>query len=197
MKINKNSKRRKELVAIAAQEFYNQSYDTTTVRHLAQAMGIKSGSLFHHFQDKQEILYAVIEAGMESAIKIAQQHLQQANTPVERLRALIQAHLSTLLEDKNAHVVALYEWRSLTEESRASLIQIRDAYETQWQTVMQECQDAGLIKGTANLNRFLALGALNWTVQWYQPAGELTLEEVTDQLMLLLLKEPTTAISTS
>ncbi|NLW04016.1 MAG: TetR/AcrR family transcriptional regulator [Pseudomonadaceae bacterium] len=189
MKLNKNSKRRKELVAIAARLFCNQGYETTTVRMLADAMGIKSGSLFHHFNDKQEILYAVIESGMLHAMEIAQQALATTKTPRKRLYALARAHLSTLLEDRDAHVVAIYEWRSLTQDSRDWLVRLRDAYETSWREVINECHEAGLIKGDQSLQRHMALGALNWTVQWYQPEGKLSPDELAEELVAMVLRE--------
>ena len=189
MKLNKNSKRRKELVAIAARLFCNQGYESTTVRMLADAMGIKSGSLFHHFNDKQEILYAVIESGMLHAMEIARHTLLTAKTPRERLYVLARAHLSTLLEDRDAHVVAIYEWRSLTQDSRDLLVKLRDAYETSWREVMNECHEAGLIKGDQSLQRHMALGALNWTVQWYKPEGELSPDELAEELVAMVLRE--------
>lgn len=187
MNSNKHSGRRQELVAIAARLFCDQGYESTTVRMLADVMGIKSGSLFHHFDDKQAILHAVIESGMLRALDVVQQALATASTPRERLLALARAHLSTLLEDRNAHVVATYEWRSLTDASRESLIVLRDAYEAIWQEVMAACHAAGLMQGNPGLQRRLALGALNWTVQWYRPEREITPDAVAQELVAMLL----------
>ncbi len=189
MNINKNSKRRKELVAIAAQLFCNQGYESTTVRMLADAMGIKSGSLFHHFKDKQEILVAVIESGMRHALQITTQALEGLDSPRERLLAVTRSHLFTLLEDRDAHVVALYEWRSLTQESRQELVKIRDAYESIWAQVIAECQGAGLMSGDQGLQRRLALGALNWTVQWYRPGAGLEPDDLARELVAMVLRE--------
>lgn len=189
MNLNKNSKRRKELVAIAARMFCDQGYESTTVRMLADAMGIKSGSLFHHFSDKQEILFAVIESGMQHAMQIATQAIQERDDPKERLLALAKAHLSTLLDDRNAHVVAIYEWRSLTPESREELVKLRDAYESIWTQVLLECQAAGHLQGDLGLQRRLALGALNWTVQWYRPGAGLQTHDLAQELVAMILRE--------
>ena len=181
-----NSKRRKELVAIAARLFFEQGYERTTVRMLADAMGIKSGSLFHHFNDKQEILCAVIQDGMESALEIAGEALDGVTEPRERFLALSKAHLSTLLTDRNAHVVALYEWRSLSEESLNVLIGMRDEYEALWQQVIDECVTAGVLRGDVPLIRRFTLGALNWTVQWYDASGEKSPDDLAKALAELI-----------
>ena len=69
MTIPKQSIRRNELVVAAAKLFKENSFDRTTVRMLAAATGIKSGSLFHHFKGKEEILVAVIEDGLKKSLK--------------------------------------------------------------------------------------------------------------------------------
>ncbi|MDW5376720.1 TetR/AcrR family transcriptional regulator [Halomonas sp. HP20-15] len=181
------SPRRKELVRIAARLFVEEGFDRTTVRMLAQAMGIKSGSLFHHFSDKQAILCAVIETGMQHALTLARGALAEAGcSPEVRLDALAKAHLETLLTERNAHVVALYEWRRLDDASRDHLIHLRDAYESLWQKVVDESLDAGLIHGDRLLVRRFVLGALNWTVRWYDPAGPRSPEALARELVAML-----------
>lgn len=184
MNVVNDSPRRKELTRVAAQLFVQEGFDRTTVRMLAQEMGIKSGSLFHHFRDKQEILCAVIEEGTQNALVIARDALAQCDdTPAARLHAMARAHLETLLTDRNAHVVALYEWRRLDEASREHLIHLRDAYEALWQMVIADALEAGLIRGDKFLVSRFVLGALNWTVRWYDPAGSRSPEELARELI--------------
>lgn len=181
------SPRRKELIRVAARLFVDEGFDRTTVRMLAQEMGIKSGSLFHHFRDKQEILRAVIEEGMHNALAIARTALAEAGgSPQARLDAMARAHLETLLTDRNAHVVALYEWRRLDEDSRAFLVHLRDDYEALWQKVIDEALDAGLICGDKFLVRRFVLGALNWTVRWYDPDGPRSPESLARELVAMI-----------
>ena len=52
--------RRAELIAAASRLFKEQGYERTTVRDLAQAVGMQSGSLFYHFRTKEEMLVAVM-----------------------------------------------------------------------------------------------------------------------------------------
>lgn len=116
MNVMNASPRRKELTRLAAQLFVQEGFDRTTVRMLAQEMGIKSGSLFHHFKDKQEILAAVIEEGTQNALIIARKALDEcAADPEIRLRTMARAHLETLFTDRNAHVVALLSGVVLTQ----------------------------------------------------------------------------------
>lgn len=187
MNVINDSPRRKELTRQAAQLFVQEGFDRTTVRMLAQEMGIKSGSLFHHFRDKQEILAAVIEEGTHNALVLARQALGASdNTPQARLHAMARAHLETLLTDRNAHVVALYEWRRLDAESRDHLIHLRDAYEALWKEVIDEAIAADLIRGDRFLVARFVMGALNWTVRWYDPAGPRCPDDLAQELVAMI-----------
>ncbi|TDB05167.1 TetR/AcrR family transcriptional regulator [Halomonas marinisediminis] len=187
------SPRRKELTRLAAQLFVQEGFDRTTVRMLAQEMGIKSGSLFHHFRDKQEILAAVIEEGTENALVIARDALARCDSGASaRLHAMARAHLETLLTDRNAHVVALYEWRRLDSEARAHLSHLRDAYEALWEEVIDEALAEGLVHGDRFLVSRFVMGALNWTVRWYDPEGTRTPDELADELVAMITRSAST-----
>ncbi|MBN8410753.1 TetR/AcrR family transcriptional regulator [Halomonas litopenaei] len=184
-----DSPRRKELIRLAAQLFVQEGFDRTTVRMLAQEMGIKSGSLFHHFRDKQEILAAVIEEGTQNALTLARAALDDAGSdPLSRLHVMARAHLDTLLTDRNAHVVALYEWRRLDDAARDHLTHLRDAYERLWNDVIDEAIEAGLVAGDRALVARFVLGALNWTVRWYDPDGPRSPEQLADELVNMLTR---------
>ena len=189
MNVMNASPRRKELTRLAAQLFVQEGFDRTTVRMLAQEMGIKSGSLFHHFRDKQEILSAVIEEGTENALVIAREALERCDSSASaRLHAMARAHLETLLTDRNAHVVALYEWRRLDPVARDHLSHLRDAYEALWEEVIDAALAEGLIHGDRFLVSRFVMGALNWTVRWYDPDGPRTPDDLADELVAMITR---------
>lgn len=69
------------------------------------------------------------------------------------------------------------------------MVKLRDAYEASWREVINECHEAGLIQGDQSLQRHMALGSLNWTVQWYRPEGKLSPDELAKELVAMVLRE--------
>ncbi len=185
MTILKQSNRRKEIVAIAARLFKEKSFDRTTVRMLASATGLKSGSLFHHFKDKQEMLVAVIESGLKKSIETIESVAVESSkmtTIDEKLFAAIHGHLNTLHgHEKDAHIVSIADWRALSDESKEHLIGLRDQYEAHWQEIVAEAVDKKILVGDPSLVRLFILGSLNWTIQWFQPDKELTVKQLAEQ----------------
>jgi AcrR family transcriptional regulator len=178
-----------ELVRIAARLFRDQGYERTTVRDLGDAAGLQSGSLFYHFRTKEDILVAVMALGITSTTEELERALAQAATPRDKLAALFQVHLHSLLGDNQAALeVMLYEWRSVSDAARPGLIELRDRYEALWQQVLDEAAAAGLINTDTHLLRLTLLGSVHWTVQWYRKGGGLTVEQLAEHMLALVLK---------
>lgn len=185
-----DSARRKELIRIAANLFRKQGYERTTVRDLAHHAGIKSGSIFYHFRSKEEILWAVMALGITSTTEKLAQALSQSPTPRDKIAVLFRVHLHSLLgENRDALEVMLYEWRSVSEEIRPTLIELRDHYEALWQTTLDEAQASGdILPIDTKVLRRMLLGGLHWSAQWFRESGELSIDALADEMMKTILR---------
>ena len=183
--------RRHELLGAAAKLFRRQGFAATTTRDIAAAAGMQSGSPFYHFESKSALLYAVMEEGMQNAIArqtAGLQDMAQADAAA-RLRRLVRVHFDTLQGPGNDFVpVMLYEHRSLTASQRTSLAELQVAYETKWTPVLQALHASGQLRAPVKLSRLLILGALNWSVQWFDPKKGASLDELADAAIALFLK---------
>jgi TetR/AcrR family transcriptional regulator, cholesterol catabolism regulator len=180
--------RREIILKTAARLFREKGYEGTTVRDLADAVNLQSGSLFFHFRSKEEILLSILETGLLRAIAILDRNLVHAHTPREKLAAVLRGQLrAILIEDRDAFTTVLVDWRTLSARSRKRVIALRDEYEGHIKRVLDELSAAGAIPQDNRLFRLFLLGAMNWTVQWYRPEGDLTVDEVADGLLELFL----------
>lgn len=182
---------RGQLLQTAAHLFRSKGFDRTTVRDLAAAVGIQSGSIFHHFKSKDEILRSVMEQTMLYNTALMRAELAQAHGVRDRVLALIRCELQSIMGGTGeAMAVLVYEWRSLSAVGQTQVRALRDQYEQLWLQVLGEARDAGLISGDVAITRRFLTGALSWTTTWFKPQGSLSLEQLADQALTLLLKEP-------
>lgn len=174
-----DANRRTAIVRVAARLFREQGYDGTTVRDIAAAVGMRSGSPFYHFAAKEEILFAVMEEGLRQGLQRSEAVLGQHAGARERFAALVREHFGTILEDGNDFVpVMLYEWRRLPPAYRRRLIAVKDRYDALWQGVIADLASAGLLRGDVKLARLLILGAVNFAATWFRRGGGLSIEEL-------------------
>jgi len=171
--------RRAELIRAAGHLFREKGYDATTIRDIAAAVGMRSGSPFYHFKSKQEMLKAVVLEGMLSALESIEAVAARKLGPRETFQALIRAHLDTILRSGGDFApVLLHEWRSLSDESRAEIVATKDRYEGIWQETLSDLKKAGCIRDDSSLARLLIFGSINWTAQWYRPDGKLSIDKL-------------------
>jgi AcrR family transcriptional regulator len=181
---------RGKLLQVSAHLFRNKGYERTTVRDLAGAVGIQSGSIFHHFKSKDEILRSVMEETIIYNTALMRTALAEADTVRERLLALIRCELQSIMGGSGeAMAVLVYEWRSLSADAQAQVLALRDLYEQLWLQVLGEAKQAGYIKGDVFVTRRFLTGALSWTTTWFRPQGSMTLDQLADEALMMALKD--------
>ncbi|MGC5701036.1 TetR family transcriptional regulator [Pseudomonas sp. NFXW11] len=181
---------RGKLLQTAAHLFRNKGYERTTVRDLASAVGIQSGSIFHHFKSKDDILRAVMQETIHYNTALMRAELAEAGSVRERVLALIRCELQSIMGGSGeAMAVLVYEWRSLSPEGQVAVLALRDIYEQIWLQVLGEAKDAGFIRGDVFITRRFLTGALSWTTTWFRAQGSMTLEQLAEEALLLVLKE--------
>lgn len=162
---------RARILDIAAAMILERGYDATSLRQLADEVGMKAGSLYYHFASKDELLTAILERGivvMHDAFDEAERSHADAD-PYERLNAHVRAHLSALFEHgpyTAAHVVT---FRTAPSSVRDALVPARDAYEARWTELLTELQASGAMRNDigANVTRLALMGAMNSSVEWF------------------------------
>ncbi|MGK0445951.1 MAG: AcrR family transcriptional regulator [Bermanella sp.] len=177
------------LLQAAATLFKEKGYERTTVRDLGKAVGIQSGSLFHHYPNKEAILRAVMEETIILNTELMKAALAQANKPEDKILALIRCELESVLGETGAAMTVLvYEWRSLKEESQLEILKLRDIYENLWIGTLIEAKEGGSVVIDPAVLRRLLTGALSWTVNWYRKEGDLTVEQLAQMALSLAIK---------
>lgn len=182
---------RGKLLQEAARLFRRKGYERTTVRDLANAVGIQSGSIFHHFKSKEEILRSVMEETVIYNTALLRAALSEASDLRERVLALIRGELQSIIGGTGeAMAVLVYEWRSLSEEGKAQVLALRDQYEQVWLGVLEEARAAGYVQSDPFILRRFLTGALSWTTTWYRPDGPMTLDSLAAEALAMVIRAP-------
>lgn len=178
------SERKRELRSTAAKLFLKMGYGGATVRDLAKAVGIQSGSIFYHFKTKEDILVDVMCEGMRQFTSAATDPARDGRTPLMKLRGLFIGQLKALHNPNSAEVaVVISEWRHLSSRSRRVIVKLRDQVDAEWNKVLAEAAAAGLVHGDLRILRLAMLGALNWSLQWYDAKGDLRIEDLASRML--------------
>ena len=160
----------------------HRGYEATTTRAIAERVGIKAGSIYHHFPSKDAIVERVINEGVlvvNKAVTSALDALPNKATPRDRLQAAIKAHLLSSLEHSDYTSASIRAFAFLPPELRKTCRVERRRYEDIWQQLMRDASEAGYIPKDVSLDaaRLMLLGAVNWAGEWYRP-GRVPIDKI-------------------
>jgi AcrR family transcriptional regulator len=175
---------RGRLLECAANLFSEKGYERTTVRDIADAVGIKSGSIFYHFASKQEMLRSLMTESVLCFTEKLRAAVDEASTPEEKVLACIQSELQFTVGDDSvaAMSVLVSEWRSLDEDGQKKLLAVREAYEEIWMNALSAAKAEGFVEGNVFILRRLLAGAINWSPNWFRVDGLLSLDDLASEV---------------
>jgi len=182
--------RRAELLAIAANLFAERGLRATTVRDIADAAGILSGSLYHHFDSKESMVDEILRAFLDALFDRYRGIVAQRLGPRGTLEAVVVASFEAI--DEHHAAVAIYqaEARRLADQPRFAYIGERLVeFRRLWHDVL----DAGIADGSfrPDLDVELSYRFLRDTVWvgvgWYRPGGKLTIDAIARQYLAIVL----------
>jgi AcrR family transcriptional regulator len=182
--------RRDELLVLAATMFAERGLRATTVRDIADSAGILSGSLYHHFKSKEQMVEEVLRDFLDWLFERYQQIIATEPNPLERLKGLFMTSFEAI-EDRHAQVVIYQdEAKRLSSLPQFDFVEARNKEQRKmWLDLLNEGVKQGYFRPDIDVDvvyRFIR--DTTWvSVRWYQPGGPLTAEEVGRQYLAIVL----------
>jgi AcrR family transcriptional regulator len=185
------SERRDNLVALSAELFAEKGFRSTTVREIADAAGILSGSLYHHFSSKESIADEILTQFLNEVLADYRAALEGGGSPRTVLEKIARTGFDSLERHRAAIMMLQNDWNYFREQSRFDYLQ-KTLLEVEriWIGELKR----GIKDGTfrADLDPKLTYRLFRDTiwvaVRWYRPGGRLTTKQLADQFSRILFE---------
>ncbi len=171
--------------------FAERGYGQTTVRDIADAAGILSGSLYHHFDSKESMVDEILRTRSSTSCSRGTRRSSSSGLgPRRTLRALVVASFEAI--DHRHAEVAIYqnESKHLMPLERFSYLDDRNVeFRKLWTVLLEEGMRAGVFRADLDVDlvyRFIR-DTVWVAVRWYRPGGGLDADAVADQYLAILL----------
>ena len=184
----RRAEREDQLLECALHLFKEKGFHNTSMQDLADALDMQKGSLYYYIDSKEELLRRLLERATSFLAFQIDEIYNSDLPPADKLRWALENHGETMMAQLDLVAVYLQEYRNLPPERLEEALAVRKHYE---RVLMQIVED-GIARGDfrpANVKMavFGLLGMLNWTHQWFSPAGEFSAHDVAATLTDLAL----------
>jgi AcrR family transcriptional regulator len=180
--------KREKILWAAAKIFAERGYSSTTLNDIAAAAGTQAGSLYYHFESRDDITREVLKCSMttiDEHVHEAWARLPPDTPPIQKIKVGIRAHMATILSDDPFLPAYNRIINEVHPSIRDEFVQYPRAYGALWRALLQESQAAGEIRASVDTSvvRLLLLGSITWSQLWFDPQGSRSVDDIADTLI--------------
>ena len=177
------------IVDAAANVFAERGYHGTSTQAIADVLGLRQASLYYYFPSKEAALELVCERGVDGFVETAEAILAGAGTPLEKLTALIAAHLAPNASKRDYVKVFINERRYLPDASRRRIGRKSRRIERCFEEVIRAgIADGSMREGAdVRLTMLAVLGMMNSVINWRAADQDANLARIAAELSQLVV----------
>ena len=166
-----NLTRKEQVIRKAAELFREKGYAASSMRDLAQKLGIEAASLYSHIKSKEEILQSLCFDMATEFRKSLDEVERQKGPASEKLRRGIVGHIQVMARDLTASAVFMNEHRHMSQPFLREFLLLRINYINRFKDIIEEGINSGEFKDSIDkkLAVMTLFSSLNWMPQWYDP----------------------------
>ena len=184
-----NLSRKEQVIRKAAELFREKGYAASSMRDLAQKLGIEAASLYSHIKSKEEILQNLCFDMASEFLKSLNAVESKSTKASEKLTEGIIGHIQVMAKDLIASAVFMNEHRHLSQPYLREFLLLRINYINRFKNIIQQGVEQGEFK--EKIDRKLAVmtlfSSLNWMPLWYDPNSAIDPTELGKQLADMLV----------
>lgn len=173
---------RADIVDAATRVFSRQGYHAASMASIADEVGMRKASLYHHVRRKEDLLFAIHEQLLDELVDATLGVLSSSQSAADKLRGVLRVNMALLCRRRDGVKVLLRERPEARDGDRwAELIVKRDFYEQMVRRVIAEgVSSRRFVDLPADIAAHAVLAMANWSSTWYDPKGKLSSDEVSD-----------------
>ncbi len=182
------SQRRADMVRLAGDLFAQKGFRATTVREIADAAGILSGSLYHHFDSKESIGDEILSGFLNEVLADYRGAVANSADAAEAIERIVRSSSHTLARHRAALTMLQNDWNYFSTQPRFAYLR-NDLREIEqiWITQLERGKSAGIFRPDLDVKlTYRLLRDILWLpINWRQSGGFST-DQVVDALLSLL-----------
>lgn len=180
--------RKEELIQTAVDLFSERGFKGTSIRDIAESLGISVSNMYHYFENKEGLWLAILEYSVRGLPEKLEAVWRLDAGPVERLRVLLKTHLEASAFHQKESKIFMMDQDRLSQKGNAKNKAIQKKILDIYVRALEDLRKAGyLTTRHTKIMAFNVLGVINWYLRWYRPDGPLAPDEVYEEVANFVL----------
>lgn len=184
---NKKADKREFILSEAAKLFKQKGYGASSMRDLAEQVGLDAASMYHYISSKDEILKTI-------CFKIAHHYLSHLSemehqniSYTQKLKALVRLHIQVMVSNAAEVSVANNDWKYLSAQALNEFKELRRTYERRLEALIEDGVKAGELEPVHTpVALFTLLSAVRWVELWWRPNRGISTDELENSIITIL-----------
>lgn len=180
--------KRARIVEAAAEQFYQNGYDNTTLEAVGEALGVAKTFIYSQFKSKTELLAQICSRAIESSSEVVDQVSAMDATATVRLERLAQGFVKAVLVNQKYIAIFTREEKALAKEDLVDINKKRRKFDSQLAALLSEGKASGEFEiGDEHLAALSIGGMVSWAYVWFREGGRMSVDEVAQEMSALIL----------
>jgi Transcriptional regulator len=180
--------KRERVLMAAAELFFENGYEHTTLEAVGVALGVTKPVIYSHYATKADLLAAICERGISSAMGAMDTALSREQLPREQLELLGKLFVRAVLDNRMHIAIFAREEKNLSEADFQRISQLRRDFDGKLRQLLHRGVEAGVFRISDCDIVALAIGGMvSWAYEWYRPDGRLSGEQIGNEFSRLIL----------
>ncbi len=181
--------RKEELLQKISDLFAKRGYEKTSIRDIAAHLGMTNAGLYYYFKNKQQMLVDVMRRGMDEALSTMRKELPRMKSGEERIRYIVRSQVTFYANNKSQTKAAIHEMGTRLDAKNTKTMDKKHQEYVSFirQAIELVIQENPYITIKPAIATYCLLGMLNWLVDWYDPEGEVSPDEITSNITSIFL----------
>ena len=183
-----SNERLAEIYRTAAQIILRKGYDATSINDIANALGMTKAGLYHYINGKKELLFDIMNFGLDELDEEVATPAAEIAEPAERLRFIIASHAQLVTRGQGAITILVDEITALTPAQNRIITRRKREYFNRLRELLNTLKAEGKLQDVdTTAATFSLLGMISWLSRWFRQNGALTQEQVAEQITKIAL----------
>jgi AcrR family transcriptional regulator len=176
------------ILTAACDLFAKQGYMRASIAELADACKLSRGALYHYFESKEAILFAILDAHVRQMIADVEAGMSGQSTTLDRFRAAIRAVVELNARSSNEQRLILNDLSFLAEAEQQAIKTLeRQLVDAISDLLIRLDTEGKIVKRSKKVYTMMLFGMLNFSHTWYDPKGDIEPQEFADMVVDLFL----------